>query len=53
MSVNEKIARNAETEEQSHEWAFMAAHRYGLDTDKSNVFVAEMIEKAGATVPHR
>ncbi|XP_038054600.1 uncharacterized protein LOC119726812 [Patiria miniata] len=34
-------------------WSFVSSHRTGRNTNKCNIFVAEVLEEAGATVPHR
>ncbi|KAK2163372.1 hypothetical protein NP493_1466g00016 [Ridgeia piscesae] len=49
----EKIAKMAESKVGSTLWSFASTHKTGANTNKCNIFVGEMIEAAGATVPHR
>ncbi|KAI0237426.1 hypothetical protein LSAT2_012047 [Lamellibrachia satsuma] len=52
-SKREKIAKKAEANIGSKVWAKAVAHKVGAGEWKCNIFVAEMIEAAGASVPHR
>ncbi|KAI0213299.1 hypothetical protein LSAT2_001675 [Lamellibrachia satsuma] len=52
-SKREQIAWEAESKRGSTVWAFAAWHKTFYNTTKCNIFVAEMIEAAGATVHHR
>ncbi|ELT92483.1 hypothetical protein CAPTEDRAFT_186074 [Capitella teleta] len=47
------IARTADSHVGSTKWSYASSHRTGRNTNKCNIFVAEVIEQAGATVPHR
>ena len=49
----ENIAKEAESKKGSELWSYASSHKTGANTNKCNVFVAEMIEAAGATLPHR
>ena len=48
-----KIAKQAKNHVGSKIWSKASKHKLGADTNKCNIFVAEMIEKAGASLPHR
>ncbi len=48
-----KIASKADDNVGSREWAVNSKRRTGMGTDKDYLFVAEMVEWAGASVPHR
>ena len=54
-ATGEDIAKQAEKYAmlKSTLWSFKSAHKTGRNTHKCNIFVAEMIEKAGASLPHR
>ena len=47
------IAAKAENYIGSTKWSFASKRRTGMNTDKDYIFVAEIIEWAGASVPHR
>ncbi len=48
-----KIAEKANSYIGETQWAFSSKRRTGLNTNKDFIFVAEVIEWAGASVPHR
>ncbi|KAI0231762.1 MFS-type transporter SLC18B1 [Lamellibrachia satsuma] len=47
------IAAEAKKEVGSTLWSFESSHGTGCDTNKCNTFVADMIERAGGSVPQR
>ncbi|XP_071084242.1 uncharacterized protein [Haliotis cracherodii] len=47
------IARTANKYIGSTKWSYASSHKTGANTDKCNIFVAEVLEEAGATVPQR
>ncbi|XP_067683476.1 uncharacterized protein [Haliotis asinina] len=47
------IQRTADKYIGSTKWSQASSHRTGANTNKCNIFVAEVLEEAGATVPHR
>ncbi|XP_067684765.1 uncharacterized protein [Haliotis asinina] len=47
------IARTANKYIGSTKWSKASRHRTGANTDKCNIFVAEVLEEAGAKVPQR
>ena len=48
-----KIARKADNKIGNRDWAFSSKRRTGLNTDKDYIFVAEVVEWAGGSVPHK
>ena len=47
------IADKAEGYVDSTAWAYASNRKTGTNTNKCNIFVAEVIEEAGKSVPHR
>ncbi|ELT91267.1 hypothetical protein CAPTEDRAFT_202383 [Capitella teleta] len=53
LSIRERIAAVAKGYEGSEKWSFKSWRKVGRNKWKCNIFVAEVIEEAGAVVPHR
>ncbi|ELT94003.1 hypothetical protein CAPTEDRAFT_197774 [Capitella teleta] len=53
ISKGAAIAKTADKYRSDTKWSVSSPHRVGIGKDKCNIFVAEVIEEAGATVPHR
>lgn len=53
ISWQENIAAVAESKVGWTLWSKASSHRTGKNTWKCNIFVAEVIEEAGGSVPHR
>ncbi|XP_067683472.1 uncharacterized protein [Haliotis asinina] len=51
--IGSKIKRVADSYINSTRWSYASPHTTGRNTNKCNIFVADVIEKAGGSVPHR